>query len=301
MKLYAAFVTLGIAGGVLAAASVLFALRPALLSAFVSEGGVVVETGIAYGPNARHRMDIYRPTGAGASGPIAIFLYGGSWRRGDLALYAFVGAALAKRGITTIIPDYRIYPEVTFPGFVEDAALVYAWTYRTLARDAGQRIAMVGHSAGAHIAALLVLDQNYLGTQGEGIAPPAAFVGLAGPYAFDPTTWPSTKEIFATAPNADAARPIAFARADAPPTLIMHGRDDDVVKLYNFRDFAQALRAKGATVEAEELPGIGHLGIVLAIARPLRWRAPVLDKTVAFILRHAGASSDRERIKDAPR
>jgi acetyl esterase/lipase len=301
MKLFAVFTTLGIVASLAIGLSVLFSRRPALLSALVAEGGATVDTGIAYGPEPRHRLDIYRPAEAAPTGPIALFLYGGSWRSGERATFSFVGAALAKRGITAVIPDYRLFPEAAFPGFVEDAALAYAWTFRNLARSAGRSIALIGHSAGAHIAALLAFDAHYLAAQGPDVAPPIAFVGLAGPYAFDPTTWPTTRTIFATAPNADAARPIAFARADAPPSLLMHGLGDDVVELYNLRDFAKALREKGASVESEEFDGIGHLGILAAIARPFRWRAPVLDKTAAFILRHAGASAQNQGRKNAAR
>ncbi|WP_125461697.1 MULTISPECIES: alpha/beta hydrolase [Rhodomicrobium] len=299
MKLFGVVTTLGFAGVLALGAAVLFARRPALLSALVAEGGAVVETGIAYGPGTRRRLDIYRPADASPGGPIVLFLYGGSWRSGERDLYPFLGAALAKRGITVVVPDYRLFPQASFPGFVEDAALAYAWTWRNLARATGRPIALIGHSAGAHIAALLAFDARYIAAQGAGIPRPAAFVGLAGPYAFDPTTFPSTKDIFATAPNADAARPVAFARGDAPPSLLMHGLDDDTVELYNLRDMVEALRAKGADVESVEFPRIGHFGIVLAIARPFRWRAPVLDKTVAFILRHAGASARTARRADA--
>ena len=301
MKLFAVFTTLGIAIGAALAAGMLFAQRPALLSALVADGGAAVEAGIAYGPRERHRLDIYRPAEAAPGGPIALFLYGGSWRSGDRATYAYVGAALARHGITAVIPDYQLYPAVSFPAFIGDAALAYAWTWRNLARETGRPIAVIGHSAGAHIGALLSLDRHYIDALGGDIPQPTAFAGLAGPYAFDPTTWPSTKAIFATAPNADAARPVAFARADAPPSLLMHGLDDDVVQLYNLRDMVKALRDKGASVESVEFEGIGHLGIVLAIARPFRWRAPVLDKAVEFILRHAGASVPAGRGANAAR
>jgi acetyl esterase/lipase len=297
MRLLALFTTLGVIGVAAAAFGVLLVRRPVLFSTLFAEGGVSVETGIAYGPEPRHRLDIYRPQGAGASGPIAIFIYGGSWRTGERATFAFVGAALARRGITTVIPDYRLFPQTAFPGFVEDAARAYAWTYRNLARAAGRPIVLVGHSAGAHIAALLALDTHYLAAQGEAVARPAAFIGLAGPYAFDPTTWPTTRDIFAAAPNADTARPVAFANAGAPPSLLMHGLADKVVKLYNLHDLADALRAKGASAEIDEFAGIGHLGILLAMAWPFRWRAPVLDKTVDFIRDHAGAQA-RSEVSD---
>jgi dipeptidyl aminopeptidase/acylaminoacyl peptidase len=114
-------------------------------------------------------------------------------------------------------------------------------------------------------------------------------IGLAGPYAFDPTTWPSTKDVFASArSNADRARPVAFApQGKAPPTLLLHGSDDETVKLYNTRDLAAAIKATGQKVRAVEYPGIGHVGLILSVSKPLRWRAPTLDDMVTFIGQHS--------------
>lgn len=257
----------------------------------ISERSVIVEPGFRYGPGRRDLVDIYRPRAGTGRGPVAIYIYGGGWKAGDRALYGFMGAALASRGITTAIPDYRLYPEVSFPAFVEDAARAYGFVAGTIARPetgAGREAAtrpiyLIGHSAGAHIAALLALDRRYLSAVGPHVPRPAGLIGLAGPYAFDPTTWPTTKAIFAKAANADQARPVAFAGPQAPPTLLMHGLDDDVVKLWNMRDFAAALSRANVPVRTLELPGLGHIGVMLSVLRPLRWRGPVLDEIVRFI------------------
>jgi acetyl esterase/lipase len=258
-----------------------------LYSRIVADRGVAVETGVAYGPLRRHVLDIYRPAnGGGDDGPIAVFIYGGGWRSGERATYGFAGAALAARGITTVIPDYRLYPEVMFPAFVEDAARAYAWVAAGLARNGGKRrpIVLVGHSAGAHTAALLALDVRRLADAGVVAEDrPAGLIGLAGPYAFDPTTYPTTKEIFAPALGSQDARPAAFAGAGAPPALLMHGLEDETVKISNMRTLAAALQSAGVPVRTLELGGIGHTGLVLAISRPFRWRAPVLAEIEAFV------------------
>jgi len=273
----------------LAATGGLFAVRQALAlssvadlyNGLVADRGVMVERGVAFGALARDRLDIYRPAAGDRGGPIAMFIYGGGWRSGDRATYGFVGAALAARGITTVIADYRLFPEVKFPAFVEDAARAYAWVSTNLATGAAKRrpIVLIGHSAGAYIAAMLALDERYLSA--VGIAErPAGLVGLAGPYAFDPTTFPTTAEIFKPA---DDARPVALVRPGAPRTLLMHGLTDETVQLYNTRELATALQAAGADVRKIEYAGIGHMGLVLAISRPFRWRAPVLRELVEFV------------------
>ena len=91
-----------------------------LLNAVAPARDIAIQTGVSYGEGARHKLDIYRPAQPG--GPVVVFFYGGGWRAGDRAMYRFVGAALADRGFTVVIPDYRVYPEVLFPAFVDDAA-----------------------------------------------------------------------------------------------------------------------------------------------------------------------------------
>jgi len=115
---------------------------------------------VPYGGLPRQRLDLYRAPEVGAPAPVVIFFYGGSWQRGDKSDYPFVGDAFASRGFLTLIPNYRVHPEVRFPAFVEDGAEVVRWA-RDHAAELGadpQRIYLLGHSAGAHIAALLALD-----------------------------------------------------------------------------------------------------------------------------------------------
>ena len=262
---------------------------PGLYSRVFADRGVVVETGVRYGPERRHLLDVYRPAGDGGAGPLAVFIYGGGWTSGERAPYAFVGTGLASRGITTVIPDYRLFPEVRFPRFVEDAARAYSWTAATLAGSAGGRrpIFLMGHSAGGYIAALLAFDGRYLGGAGAAAHLPAGLVGLAGPYAFDLSTFAPTAEIFAGADPRDVPT-TNFVRAGAPRSLLMHGLADDTVKIENGRVLARLLADVGTPVRKLEPPGIGHTGILLAISKPFRWRAPVLPEIAAFVHGAAG-------------
>lgn len=254
-----------------------------LYSLVVSDGGVSVERGLRYGPGDRRLLDVYRPAGREPSRAIVIFVYGGGWRAGHRNMYGFVGAALAARGITTVIPDYRLYPEAVFPEFVSDVAYAYAWVEKNLGEPGQRPIVLIGHSAGAHIAALLAFEPKYLVSAGA-IHRPAGFVGLAGPYAFDPTTYETTAEIFRKATSANEARPVTHVRPGAPPALLLHGSADDMVKLWNTETLAGTLTEHGVTVRKSVVPGLGHLGIVLALSWPFRsGAAPVLEEIVAFV------------------
>ena len=133
----------------LAALFVLSACSPfTVLNATIGDGGFTVHSGIRFGPEARHALDVYVPKQPGGPLPVVVFFYGGSWRGGERADYLFVADALASRGYVAIVPDYRLFPEVRFPAFVEDGAKAVRGV---LAHGAGfggdpGRLCLVGHA-----------------------------------------------------------------------------------------------------------------------------------------------------------
>jgi acetyl esterase/lipase len=278
-------------------------LSERIFNFIASDGGVTRRDGVSYGPLPRQKLDIYEPARAVEKPVVAMFFYGGGWREGERATYRFVGAALAARGVVAVVADYRLYPDAVFPEFMEDAARAYGWVDAHIARKGQRPIVLIGHSAGAYIAALLALDSSYRARFAPGSVAPGGLVGMAGPYSFDPTTWPTTRDIFAhVAKDPDEARPVAFASAAAPPTLLLYGLKDDVVGGENRIKLSGALTAHGAPAERIDYPGIGHVGLVTAIGRPLRWRAPVLDDIMRFIGRLSpGESKVALRANDPAR
>ena len=242
-------------------------------------------TGVAYGPNARHRLDIYSPRTAPASAPVIVFFYGGNWNRGDRSDYLFVGEALASRGYIAVVPDYRLYPEVRFPAFLDDSALAVRWTLDHIAEFGGdtRRVILMGHSAGAYNAAMLALAPAYLSAAGVEPRRIRGLIGLAGPYDFLPLTGPVTKEVFGFPDTAITTQPIHFATAAAPPALLVTGAKDDVVNPGNSRRLAARLREQGARAREIVYPDLGHRTLLGALASPLRRLGPVLDDVAGFV------------------
>lgn len=240
---------------------------------------------IAYGDRPRQRLDLFQPQATVRDDIIVLFVYGGSWRGGERRDYRFVGQSLAARGLITAVTDYRLFPQARFPTFVEDVAAATAWLHHALPADDGRprRLVLIGHSAGAHIAALVALDRRYLRSVGLQSDTIAGLVGLAGPYAFDPTTFASTRAIFATAASAEITRPVTFAGPLAPPTLLFHGTVDTTVRPANSRTLAQRLNESGVSARYRELDGVGHIGILLALSPALPSSTEMLDEIVAFV------------------
>lgn len=269
----------------------------AINSILAKDDGVSGTLDIRYGPAPRQRLDVYRPDGSTKSSyPAVIFFYGGSWRSGARADYRFVGQALARRGIVTIIPDYRLYPEVKFPTFVRDAAKVVRWVSNN-AEAIGikcDQISVAGHSAGAHIAATLALDGRYLSEEGLRRQDIAGMIGIAGPYAFDPLSYRSTKPIFADVSDIDSARPAEIASdlsaaetSDGLPAFtLLHGADDTTVLPKNSAIFAEALRVAGADVRDKSYEGVGHYQILLAFFSVFENWAPVQDDVAKAVSRN---------------
>lgn len=250
-----------------------------------------VANGAAYGAGQRQRLDVYAPRGA-SHAPVAVFFYGGSWDSGRRQDYNWVGRALASRGFVTVVADYRLYPEVKYPGFLEDGAQAVKWAVDNAGRYGADpsRIVLVGHSAGAYNAVMLGLDGRYL--KAAGVAPERikAIAGLAGPYDFLPLKGDTTNRVFGGADDLPSTQPLAFVTSSSPPAFLATGARDGIVYPKNTIALANRLRAAGVPVEERHYQGVEHIGIILALSRPLRGGAPVLEDMTGFLRRHVDAS-----------
>jgi acetyl esterase/lipase len=244
----------------------------ALLNKTVSSRGYTRQADIAYGPLPRQKLDLYLPETPRADGKAVTFFYGGSWDSGAKGDYLFVGQALASRGITTIVPDYRLYPEVRFPTFLEDAVQATRWAGERVGTD---KLFVMGHSAGAQIASMLAVHSPYRTAM-------RGFIGLAGPYDFLPLKSAKLIDIFGGA-NRPEIQAITFARAPLPPALLLHGTADTTVYPHNSENLAAAWRKAGAPVELKLYPDVGHIDMVAAFSNLLHGRAPTRDDVLAWI------------------
>lgn len=246
---------------------------------------------LAYGDLPAQRLDVYKPTTARAA-PIVIFIHGGGWDSGDKSEYRFVGAALAEQSWIGVTINYRLYPSVKFPEFIHDAALAVKYV-RAHATEWGgdpNNIYLLGHSAGAHIATMLALDNEYLQQVGGDSRWLRGVIGLAGPYDFIPFVHDYMHDLFGPETNYPHSQPINFARVDAPPLLLLHGLADTNVLSRNTINLVAAMQQHNGNVQAHYYAGVNHTDIIAALSIPARNRAPTLVDIKKFI-------GDESRIK----
>ena len=268
------------------------------VSRIAGDGGVrTAARGAAFGADPRQKLDVYVPdtVPAGTRLPMVIFFYGGGWVDGSRADYAFAGRAFAAQGFVAVVADYRLVPQVRFPSFIEDGALAVKWVHDNAVRFGGDpaRISLAGHSAGAYIAAMLSLDRHYLTDVGVDPAIVRAAALLSGPYDFFPFTEPLGRNALGQWPRPAETQPITFARADAPPMLLMHGTADTVARPYNSQQLAAKLTALGAPVELRLYPGKSHIDTIKSLSPAFRGSTPALADSIAFLRRHSALPTSR--------
>jgi len=230
------------------------------------------------------RLDVHRPQIRRAEAPVIVFLYGGRWKYGSKDDYRVLGDALTKQGWVVVVPNYRLHPLVNYPAWVEDAADAVRWTRDHIARFGGDptRIFVVGHSAGAHTATLLALDERHLQAVGVDPHDVRGFVSLAGPVD---TIWTDAdvQRLMGPAAGWPETYPRTHISGGEPPLLLLHGADDDVVHPHNSTSLAARITAAGGCARSVVLQGLGHVKIVLALALPRALSGQVMEQLVRFI------------------
>lgn len=232
------------------------------------------------------KLDVYFPENidAASKAPVFIFIYGGRWREGQKEDYKFIGARFAQQGYITVIPDYRKYPSVKFPTFVNDNADAVAWVYKNIDQYGGDpnTLFLSGHSAGGLNAALLTADERYLKERNIKRSAIKGFVGLAGPYDFEPDE-PDLKDMFGPPKNYPQMQVSTFIDGSEPPMLLLYGLKDDTVWYSNIEKLQNAIEAKNGTVMVKTYDNLDHIGIISALTWVYKDKYTVDDDILTFL------------------
>ncbi len=249
--------------------------------------GYVRTSDVNYGHEHRNQLDVYVPGEGTGPWPVVVFFHGGRWTFGDKAEYRFAGQALADGGFVAVLPNYRLYPRNRFPDFIEDAARAVGWVSSHIGSYGGDpdEIALMGHSAGAHLALLLHMDERWLAAEGMDAHDLVGTVGLAGAYDFLPPEPQDVDlaEMFGPPERYPEALPVSFVGGQEAPVLLAYGLRDTTVYPHNIDNLVARIAVAGGRYEARLYPRLDHGRILVALAAPLRFLGPVLEDSIAFL------------------
>jgi acetyl esterase/lipase len=276
---------------VLALIALLLVAAPALAQNIVTpfnvgpamDDAAVLGQGVAFADGDRMKLDIYGPKDPKGPAPVVMFIYGGGWNGGSRSDYEFVGRAFAANGFIAVIPDYRLYPDVTYPDFLEDNAAAVKWIEDNIGTYGGDisRFFIAGHSAGAYNAVMLGLEHSFLDDY-KVTMPVKAIAAISGPYDFYPFEYDEVRNTFGKTDNPEGTQPVNLVAAGDPPMLLVAGTLDPIVRPQNTQHLAAKLKSAGDWVTEKYYDNLGHLEPVFALGAMWRWRAPVLADIVAF-------------------
>jgi len=253
-----------------------------LLNASINDDGYNSILDQAYAKKMRQQLNIHIPKKVKDNADVLIFYYGGRWQYGSKEEYKFVAEAFTSNGIITVLPDYRLYPNVDWPDFIRDGAMAYQWVYKNIAKFGGnpKRIFIMGYSAGAHIAAMVSFKPSLLNKKTPS---PCGFIGLAGPYDFLPIQDADIKSVFSSAKNLQSTQPITFINKKSPSMLLLHGVDDTSVKLRNSVQLHARARQLKVHSEIKLYTNVNHVDLLLSLSSLFRNKSSALKDSVEFI------------------
>ena len=262
-----------------------------LNSVLVPNSGYTLDRDIAYGADPRQTLDVYIPDGLKAPAPVIVFFYGGSWQSGSKAMYKFVGQAFASEGITTVVADYRLYPQCAIRRSCKIARA--RWRSSTPTSSASAAIPAGCSSPGIRRAPTTRSCWTPICPISRRPARiPAQIcgvIGMAGPYDFLPLTDPKLISLFG-GDRVTATQPIAHIDGKRAPMLLAYGSDDETVGPKNAINMAKRLEILGSAVELHRYPDVGHIGLVLSLAPGFRGNTTLRADVARFVERYGQPS-----------
>jgi acetyl esterase/lipase len=229
-----------------------------------------VDRDLAYAEpkNVRHTLDVYAPS-EGKDHPIVFWIHGGGWQRGDKGQVEAKPQAFVERGFVFASTNYRFVPDVTINEMAGDVAKAIRWVHDHAGKYGGdsKRIFVMGHSAGAQLAALVCTDASYLKREGLSLSIVKGCVPVDGDTYDVPmqiaTVEQRRKEIYARKfgdeKNQRELSPVTHVAKDRsiPPFLILHVADHPETKAQSER-LVKALKDAGIEASAFAAKGKDH-------------------------------------------
>jgi acetyl esterase/lipase len=249
-------------------------------------------------------MDVFLPVDGKTDRPAVLMIHGGGWKSFSKSAYSQEGPRLAGAGYVVASINYRLTPAGVYPNLMQDSHCALAF-FRSKAAEYGldpDRVAVLGYSAGGHMASLLGVAWDEPDFQPDCAAgstfAPAAVISGAGPQDLFDLAWADAVQDLIGGSDDDyperyrKASPIERARPDAPPFLFIHGSQDLIVPFDHSVRMQEQLEIQGVEARLLELAAGGHvfnngadpgqLDVVGSASTPEAWAATIdfLDRTI---------------------
>jgi acetyl esterase/lipase len=263
----------------------------AMLASRSAAAQPAVDHDVPYGANPAQMLDVYHPA-TGAPGRLVVFVHGGGWVGGNKAGGRLIAQPLTQAGYVVASLGYRLSPETSPAGSVQDAALGIAYLLHNAARFGidPDKFAILGHSSGAHMVALLGTDATYLRHAGVDPATLAAVITLDGVFDVEAnlTDYPNQTraDVFGNDPAGwKRVSPVALVDGmQTHPHFCLVHEDRSPRFIEQERLFETALKQHGEAVEAITAPGLSHGALVGEFADPGTPMAPFTLACLAEVL-----------------
>ena len=227
---------------------------------------------LAYGSQPGETLDIFPAsrTGTGRKAPVLVFIHGGYWRSLDKADHSFIAPPFTQAGACVVVLNYALCPAVTVPQIVQQMANALEWIWRKIGEFGGdpERITVAGHSAGGHLAAML-LAADWLAHAPD--LPPSLVknaLSISGLYDLEPICHtPFLKDLRLTPEQVRQASPVLLPRPPQGTLCSVAGGDESEEFLRQNRLIQQTWGLETVPVCAS-LPGLNHFSILEALTEP---------------------------------
>jgi arylformamidase len=226
---------------------------------------------VAYGTAPGEKLDVF-PTEA-KNAPVIVFIHGGYWRSLDKSDHSFVAPTFTAQGACVVVPNYDLCPAVTIPEITMQMVRALAWVYRNIAQHGGNpnRITVIGHSAGGHLAAMM------LACVWKAFAKdlPADLVinalSISGLYDLEPLRLaPNVKDSLKLTPAQVRKASPALLPTPRKGTLYSVAGGIESAEFLRHNQLIQKAWGKKVVPVCEDLPGLHHFSVLDALVEPGR-------------------------------